>query len=162
VQELTVMPFPKLQLGLLRKLVPVRLMVSELLPCAPVFGLAPVRLGAAELATVIVRVGGLGSVFPALSVTVNTAVYVPAFEKVTAPVFASVLVPGVPPRKTHEYAEMDPVPFPAKFTDCPGAIVVFEEGLVIVPFGAVSVGVFETSRNFATDGTPELFIRKIM
>jgi hypothetical protein len=37
-----------------------------------------------------------------------------------------------------------------------------EEGLVIVPFGGVSVAVFEICTNFATDGTPEVLIRKIM
>ena len=52
--------------------------------------------------TVMVTVGGLGSVTPALSVTVNEDTYVPAAEKVTLPAFASVLELGVPPGKTHE------------------------------------------------------------
>jgi hypothetical protein len=162
VHDVTVTLFPKLQLGKLKKLLPVKLTVRPLLPSAPLFGLTPVSWGAATELTVIFRIAGLGSVFPALSVTVNTAVYVPAFAKVTDPGFASELVPGFPPRNTHEYAEMGPVPVPAKFTDCPGAIVMSEAGLVIDPFGAVSVGVLDTCRNFATEGTPELFMRKIM
>jgi hypothetical protein len=81
---------------------------------------------------------------------------------VTEPGFASELVAGDAPRKDHEYAEIVPVPVPAKLTDCPGAIKMSPAGLVMVPFGTVSVGVNETCTNFATDGTPELFSKKIM
>jgi hypothetical protein len=46
--------------------------------------------------------GGLGSVIPALSVTVSDAIYWPAVENVMFPGFASELEPGLPPGKTHE------------------------------------------------------------
>jgi hypothetical protein len=38
----------------------------------------------------------------------------------------------------------------------------FEAGLVIVPVGGVSFGVNDSRTNFATDGTPTLFMRKSM
>lgn len=50
--------------------------------------------------TVIVFVGGFGSVRPELSVTVSDATYVPAVAKLTLPGVAAVLVPGEPPGKT--------------------------------------------------------------
>jgi hypothetical protein len=74
VQELTVVPAPKLQLGELRKLLPVSVTVKLVWPCLALFGLTLESTGAGSLATVMVRVGGLGSVFPALSVTVNSTV----------------------------------------------------------------------------------------
>jgi hypothetical protein len=162
VHVFTVMPAPKLQTGPLRKFVPVSTTLPSVAPCIPLFGLAEVNVGAGALATVIMRVAGLGSVCPAASVTVKTAVYVPAVAKVTAPGFASALLAGEAPRNDHEYAEIVPVPVPANVTDCPGAIKMSEAGLVIVPFGAVSVGVKDTCTNFATDGTPALFSKKIM
>jgi len=55
-----------------------------------------------SLATVMIRVGGLGSETPKLSVTVNEAVYVPEFWKVTLPGFATLPVAGFPPPKTQE------------------------------------------------------------
>lgn len=62
--------------------------------------------GAAEIwksgVTVMVRVGGFGSVTPLLSVTVIETTYVPALAKVTEPGLASELVAGLPPGKTHE------------------------------------------------------------
>jgi hypothetical protein len=54
-----------------------------------------------EAPTLIVLVLGLGSVRPALSVTVSEATYVPVVEKIMFPGFASVLEEGFPPGKTH-------------------------------------------------------------
>ena len=96
------MPEPKLHVGEDRKLLPVRVTIRFDFPCPPTLGLADESTGAGSEATVMVRIGGLESVFPAESVTVNTAVYVPAVENVTAPGFCSALVAGVAPRKLHE------------------------------------------------------------
>ena len=64
---------------------------------------ALVIVGAIDpVVTVIVRVGGLGSVEPRLSVTVKDATWVPTPEKVTAPGLARELDAGFPPGKTHE------------------------------------------------------------
>jgi len=52
--------------------------------------------------TVIVRVGGWGSVNFALSVTVSVAIKDPAELYVTLPGVASELVLGLPPGKVHE------------------------------------------------------------
>ena len=52
--------------------------------------------------TVIVRVGGFGSLRLLLSVTVNEATSVPVAENVTAPGFCTVLVLGFPPGNTQE------------------------------------------------------------
>ena len=65
----------------------------------------------------------------------------------------------------HEYPLMVPLcaePEPAKLTDCPSAIVMSAAGLVIAPDGGISVGAAETWTNLATEGTPELLIRKII
>jgi hypothetical protein len=115
--------------------------------------------------TVIVRVSGLGSVRPVLSVTVNEAVKVPDCGYVTAPGFASKLVPGVPPGKTQEYPVMVPfglVPVPEKDTDWPAAIVTLLAGLVITPVGGWSFGALESWTNCAREGTPEAFKMKSM
>lgn len=165
MQELTVMPEPKPQVGEARKLLPDSVTIRFDFPCPPTLGLTADRTGAACEATVMVRTGGLGSVLPAESVTVKEAVYVPAVENVTAPGFCSELVAGDAPRKLHEYPEIEPldaVPVPEKVTDWPGPITMSDAGLVIVPLGGVSVAVFEICTNFATDGTPEVLIRKIM
>lgn len=159
------MPAPKLHVGEGRKLLPVSVTLKLDLPCPPTLGLTAESTGAGSVATVIVRTGGLGSVFPAESVTVNEAEYVPAVAKVTAPGFCSELVAGLAPRKLQEYPVIEPleaVPVPANVTDCPGAITMFEAGLVIVPRGGVSVEACKTCTNLATDGTPEVLIRKIM
>ena len=50
--------------------------------------------------TVIVRVAGLGSVRPRLSVTVRDAIYVPAVAKLTEPGFCNELDLGFPPGNT--------------------------------------------------------------
>lgn len=102
VQELVVVSVPRLHIGEVRKLLPVTFTTRFEVPCTPTFGLTLVTVGAADEDTVIVRVGGLGSVFPAVSVTVNATVYTPAFAKVTAPGLASELLAGEPPRKDHE------------------------------------------------------------
>ena len=74
VQELPVIPAPKLHVGEARKLVPVSTTLKFEVPCVAALGLTAESVGAGELATVMTRVSGLGSVLPALSVTVKTAV----------------------------------------------------------------------------------------
>ena len=74
VQELTTMAVPKLHFGEARKLLPVKVTTILALPCTPTFGLTVESTGAGCEETVMVRVGGLGSVFPAESVTVNATV----------------------------------------------------------------------------------------
>src|SRR5215471_6121072 len=54
--------------------------------------------------TVIVRVGGLGSLIPKLSTAVSDATEVPAVGKVTTTGLSAVLVVGVPAGKYHQYA----------------------------------------------------------
>ena len=79
--------------------------------------------------------------------------------------FCTVLVAGEAPRIDHEYPAIDPLgalPVAANDTACPGAIIVSEAGLVIVPVGGVSEGAVETCTNCASDGTPALFNRKIL
>jgi hypothetical protein len=96
---------------------------------------------------------------------VNELVYIPAVAKITALGLATELVLGVPPRNTHEYPVIDPldaVPEPENVTDCPGAIRMSDDGLVIFPTGGTSAEVFETCTNFATEGTPDLFTKKSM
>lgn len=162
VHELTVTPGPRMHAAPLTKLAPVIAKLRLTLPCSPVFGPTLLTVGAGPLATVIVRTGGLGSVFPAVSVTFSDTLYTPAVAKVTFPGFASVLFAGEPPRNTHEYPVIDPlltVPVPAKFTAWPGAIVTSVAGLVIVALGGTSVGALSTCTIFATDGTPALFNR---
>ena len=74
VHELMVIPAPKLHVGAARKFVPVRITLRFVLPCAAVLGLKLVSDGLGLVATVMVRTGGLGSVFPAVSVTVKATV----------------------------------------------------------------------------------------
>ena len=102
MQEFTVVPAPKLQVGDDRKLLPVKVTLRLDFPCPPTLGLTAESTGAGAEVTLMVRTGGLGSVLPAESVTVNEAVYVPAVENVTAPGFCNELVAGDPPRKLHE------------------------------------------------------------
>jgi hypothetical protein len=83
--------------------------------------------------TVMVRVGGLGSVLPAASITVIVATYVPGFANVTLPGVRALEVAGDPPVNTHEYWAA-PVAA-ANDTDWPGAIVTSDTGAVIVPAG---------------------------
>lgn len=117
--------------------------------------------------TVMVRVGGFGSLNPLLSVTVNEATSVPTVEKVTAPGFCTLLVAGVPPGNTQEYPVMDPlglgsVPVPANVTDCPAPIVTLVAGLAIEPVGGCSEPVTGSCTKLATEGTPEEFTRNSM
>jgi hypothetical protein len=131
-------------------------------PTGPLVALRPVIVGGAAV-TVIVRVSGLGSVTPLLSVTVSEATNVPDWEKVTEPGLASELVPGLPLGKTHEYPEIVPlglVPPPLNETDWPGEIVTLPDGLVMFPVGGWSFGVSESWTNCATEGTPEEFKMK--
>jgi hypothetical protein len=74
VHELMLIPAPKLQLAPETNLLPVRTTFRFAWFCVPEFGLAVVKIGAGVFVTVIVRVLGLGSVIPALSVTVKETV----------------------------------------------------------------------------------------
>ena len=97
--------------------------------------------------TVMMRVAGLGSVSPRLSVTVRDAVYVPGVEYVTEPGVAPDLELGLPPGNTQLYEATVPsgsLPVPANETDCPGPTATLPAGLVIVPVGAKSVGVADS------------------
>ena len=88
--------------------------------------------------TVIVSVGGLGSLIPKLSTTVSDPTEVPAEGNVTTPGFSTVLVVGIPAGKYHEYADIEPSVSKAvapKLTDWPAVIVMPPVGAVIVPFG---------------------------
>ena len=58
--------------------------------------------------TVIVRVGGLGSLTPALSTAVNDATKIPAVEKTIAPGLNAELVAGFPAGKNHERVDTKP------------------------------------------------------
>ena len=58
--------------------------------------------------TVIVRMGGLGSLTPALSTAVSDAVKVPADEKAIAPGSRTKLVAGFPAGKNHESVDTEP------------------------------------------------------
>jgi hypothetical protein len=83
--------------------------------------------------TVIVRVGGLGSELPLMSITVSDVTYVPAVLNTTLPGACATEVAGDPPGNTHEYlAAAVPV---LKETDPPAVIVVSEAGDAIVPVG---------------------------
>ncbi len=102
-------PAPNEHDGAFRKFDPLSVTLRLVLPRAAELGLTLASAGAGEFATVMVRTGGLGSVFPALSVTVNVTEYLPGFANVTVPGLASELVLGEPPRKTQEYPVMDPL-----------------------------------------------------
>jgi len=72
--------------------------------------------------TVIVRVGGLGSLTPALSTTVSDATKVPADKKAIAPGLRTELVVGFPAGKNHESTDTEPsasLAVPAKLTAWP-------------------------------------------
>ena len=58
--------------------------------------------------TVIVSVGGLGSLSPTLSAVVSDAVEVPAVGNVTVPALSTELVVGFPFGKYHEYPDTEP------------------------------------------------------
>src|SRR5688572_33337277 len=80
----------------------------------------------AALCTVTVRVGGLGSFTPSLSVAVRETVYVPGVLNVTAPGVALVLVAGEPPGKIQRWPAIEPsasVAEPAKVTDWPARML---------------------------------------
>ena len=89
--------------------------------------------------TVIVRVGGLGSELPVVSITVSEVVYVPDAPNVTGPGFCAVDVAGVPPGNTQEYSPGVPV------KKLPPKVIAFiavigcgsEDGWLIVPLGVV-------------------------
>jgi hypothetical protein len=98
-------------------------------------GLTAIEKSALVGSTVIMRVGGLGSELPLLSITVSDATYSPGVLKTTFPGFLSVEVRGEPPGKTQEYlAALEVV---LKETVLPAAIVMSEIGEVIVPLGGV-------------------------
>ena len=116
--------------------------------------------------TVIVRVGGFGSLSPLLSETVRETTSLPVAENMTGPGFCNVLALGFPPGNTQEKPVIVPlvaVPVPEKFTDCPAPIVTLPVGLKIVPDGGTPplppVGNWT---KVATDGTPEEFSRNSM
>jgi hypothetical protein len=122
-------------------------------------GLTSIEKSALVGSTVIIRVGGLGSELPLLSLTVSDATYSPGVLKTTFPGFLSVEVRGEPPGKTQEYlAALEVV---LKETMLPAAIVMSEVGEVIVPLGGV-VEYGESWINCATDGTPVLSSRNNM
>ena len=58
--------------------------------------------------TVIVSVGGLGSLSPTLSAVVSDVMEVPAFGNVTTPGLSAELVVGFPFGKYHEYPDTEP------------------------------------------------------
>ena len=74
MHEVTLIPAPKLHAGPVKKLLPVSVTLRLVCDCLPEIGVAPLNVGAGAVVTVIVRVTGLGSVMPALSVTVSEAV----------------------------------------------------------------------------------------
>ena len=88
--------------------------------------------------TVMVRVGGLGSLIPKLSTAVSDATEVPAVGNVTQPELSDVLVTGVAPGKYHEEANTEPSGSTAlapKFTIVPALMVMSAVGALVVPWG---------------------------
>jgi len=86
--------------------------------------------------TLIVRVGGFGSVLPMASISVSEVTYSPGVLNVTFPGFCDVEVAGEPPGKTHEYfAELDVV---LNDTDPPATIVRSEAGAEMMPLGGAA------------------------
>src|SRR5687767_14876231 len=71
------------------------------LTVAPLAGLLIAAPSTAAPLTFTVSVGGLTLLSPRLSSTVRETVYVPGVGKTTAPGFWTVLLPGVPPGKSH-------------------------------------------------------------
>jgi hypothetical protein len=70
----TLIPGPKLHVAPFRKFVPPRFTERLTCPIEPELGTEVDRVGAGVLVTVMVRTGGLGSVLPAVSVTVRDTV----------------------------------------------------------------------------------------
>ena len=88
--------------------------------------------------TVIVSVGGLGSLSPTLSTTVSDPTEVPEAGNVTTPGLSTVLVVGVALGKYHEYADTEPsgsLAVAPQLTAWPAVIVMSPVGAVIVPLG---------------------------
>ena len=83
--------------------------------------------------TVIVRVGGLGSELPVVSITVSETVYVPGTLNVTFPGFCAVDVAGVQLGNTQEYFEA--LVLVPKLIALPAVIVTSADGAEIVPVG---------------------------
>ena len=72
--------------------------------------------------TVIVRIGGLGSLTPSLSTVVSDAVKIPEDEKTIAPGLSTELVAGFPAGKNHESVDTKPsvsAALPTKLTAWP-------------------------------------------
>src|SRR5690242_19373453 len=83
---------------------------------------------------VIMRVGGLGSVFPVLSMAVIDVTNDPALPKVTAPGFGTAAEAGEPPGNTHPYFVAVALE-PLKETAPPAVILTSELGDVMLPLG---------------------------
>ena len=109
--------------------------------------------------TVIFRTGGLGSLFPELSIAVRDTRSVAALLKVMLPGFCEVEVAGDPSGNTHEYWEA--VEVAVKLTELPATVMTSEAGAVIVADGGVE-GCNEIWMNCAFDGTPALSRMKSM
>lgn len=87
--------------------------------------------------TVMVRVGGLGSELPRLSIRVSESTYAPAALKLMFPGFCAPELAGDPLGNTHEYcADADVVP---KETDPPARTVTSDAGVEMAPFGGAVV-----------------------
>ena len=87
-----------------------------------------------------VRVGGLGSLTPLLSTTINDTTCVSAFGNTIAPGLGTELDSGVPSGKNHEYFCTEPsgsLAVPAKLTAWPAVMVTSPVGAVIRPFGGL-------------------------
>ena len=84
--------------------------------------------------TVIVRVGGLGSEFPAASISVSDTTYSPGVLNTTLPGFCALELAGDPPGNTHEYFAAVEVVLNA--TELPAVMVTSETGESIAPCGA--------------------------
>jgi hypothetical protein len=100
-------------------------------------GVTSMSKSGADGRTVIVRVGGLGSEFPAASMTVSEAVNSPGVAKVTFPGVCIVDVFGEPLGKIHEY--LAAAALVAKKTEPPAATVTSAGGESMVPTGGAVV-----------------------
>jgi hypothetical protein len=105
------------------------------------------------------RVGGLGSVLFAASMSVSDARYFPAFAYMTLPAFLLDDVAGLPPGNTQVY--LDALLVVLKETEPPALIVTSVAGALIVPAGGAAVTV-ASSTHAACDGTPAASKRKTM
>jgi hypothetical protein len=100
-------------------------------------GITSTSKSGADGRTVMVRVGGLGSEFPAASMTVSEAVTSPGVAKVTLPGVCIVDVFGEPVGKIHEY--LAAAALVAKKTEPPAATVTSAGGESMVPTGGAVV-----------------------